>query len=160
MTTLAMQNWLYENSHEGSYLLRREFVPETSYALKDAGTVPTSVDAITARVVSRVGTLSRPRMNAELSEILSQFRITASDPDLKIDHAAPLEIVDADDGSVLIEWHFKDRRLGFNIEPEEGQSGWYYAFSRESGGQCGSGTLTSLDMKILLHLILGQDPHR
>jgi len=160
MTTLVMQNWLYENSPEGSYLLRRDFVPEASYALKDAAAVPTSVDAITSRIASRVGTLSNPRMNTELSEILRQFRFTASDPDLEIDRTAPLEIIDSEDGSVLIEWHFKDRRLGFNIEPEEGQSGWYFAFSRESGGQCGSGTLPSLDMKALLHLILKQPLHR
>lgn len=152
---------LYRNSPEVSYLLHRELTPEASYALKDtAAPPPTLVDTITSLVVPRVGTLPKPRMNEELSEVLSEFRIAASESSLDLSNAAALEIVDAEDGSVLIEWRFKDRRLGFNIEPDAGQSGWYYAFSRDSGGQCGSGLLSSLDMKMLLRRMLGDAPRR
>lgn len=155
MTTLALENRLYQNSPDASYVLRRrELVVEPSYALKDAAVAPPSiVDAITARVNGRAGTLANARMNAELTEIVKQLRLAAAETGIDLSMAPPLEIVDADDGSVLIEWHLADRRLGFNIEPHEGQSGWYFAFSRASGGQCGSGLLASLDMPMLLRLM-------
>ena len=160
MTSLVIQGWPYENSHEGSYLLRREFTPEASYALRNASAIPSVIDSLTANATSRIGTLANTRMNVELSELVSLFTASACEPDLDISRAPPLEVVDAEDGSVLIEWQFRDRRLGFNIEPDEGQSGWYFAFSRDSGGQCGSGLLASLAMRDLLRLILSDPPRR
>jgi hypothetical protein len=155
MTTLALENRLYQNSPDASYVLRRrEVFVEPSYALKDiAGAPPAIIDAISARVNARSGTLANARMNGELTDVLKQLRLAAMETGIDLSTAPPLEIVDADDGSVLIEWHLADRRLGFNIEPSEGQSGWYFAFSRASGGQCGSGLLASLDMRVLLHLM-------
>lgn len=155
MTTLALENRLYQNSPDASYVLsRREVVVEPSYALKDVPVAPPSIiDAITARVNARSGTLAKARMNGELTEILKQLRLAVTETGIDLSTAPALEIIDADDGSVLIEWHLADRRLGFNIEPQEGQSGWYFAFSRASGGQCGSGLLASLDMRMLLLLM-------
>jgi hypothetical protein len=92
------------------------------------------VDGITARVAARAGTLPDSRMNQELSEILKQFRLCAMETEVDLSGVPALEIVAGNDGSVLIEWHLADRRLGFNIEPDQGQSGWFYAFSRDSGG--------------------------
>src|SRR5262245_54722321 len=154
MTTLALENRLYQNSPDASYVLRRrEVFVEPSYALKDVPAAPSIVDAITARVNARSGTLANARMNAELTDIMTHLRLAARESGTDLSTAPALEIVDADDGSVLIEWHLADRRLGFNIEPHEGQSGWYFAFSRDSGGQCGSGLLASLDMRMLLRLM-------
>ena len=160
MSTLAIENRFYQNSPEPSYLLRREFAPEPSYALKDSANAQPIADSITARVAARIGTLTYPRMNEELSGILMQFRLAAMETECDLTILPTLEIVDAEDGSVLIEWHLSDRRLGFNIEPEQGQSGWFYAFSRDSGWQCGSGLLASLDMKALFHLMLVKAPAR
>jgi hypothetical protein len=161
MSTLAIENRFYQNSPEPSYLLRRAFSPEPSYALKDStSSPPTIVDGITARVAVRLGTLPDARMNQELSEILKQFRLSATETEIDLSGMPALEIVDAEDGSVLIEWHLAGRRLGFNIEPAQGQSGWFYAFSRDSGGQCGSGSLASLDMKALFHTMLTTTPAR
>lgn len=88
-------------------------------------------------------------MNSELETILKEFGYALT-TEIDVSNAPKLEIVDAEDGSVLIEWHFADRRLGFNIEPCEGQSGWYFAVSKNSGGQCGAGLLASLDMSDLV----------
>ena len=120
---------------------------------KPPSALPTVVDAISAGVMARVGTLPNARMNDELAEIVRLLRIGAADTETDLSTAPALEVIDAEDGSVLIEWHLVDRRLGFNVEPREGESGWYYAFSKDSEGQCGSGLLTSLDMKTLLHLM-------
>lgn len=111
------------------------------------------VDAITERVQGRRGTLANARMNEELDTILKTLGLALADGEIDISNAPKLKVVDAEDGSVLIEWYFPDRRLGFNIEANEGQTGWYFAFSRSSGGQCGAGLLASLDMKALLRLM-------
>jgi hypothetical protein len=99
-------------------------------------------------------------MNVELNEILKQLYLAASATGIDLSVAPSLEIVDAEDGSVLIEWNLADRKVGFNIEPQEGQSGWYFAFSRASGGQCGSGSLASLDVKDLLQRMFAPSPRR
>ncbi len=160
MTTVALEHRFYQNSPEPSYLLRREreYLLDASYALRDCSNEPAHAERLVTQVVARAGSLSDSRMNSELDTIVSEFRKAIAETDLDVSGAPALEIVDADDGSVLIEWHFADRRLGFNIEPQEGQSGWYFAFSRDSGGQCGSGFLGSLHMKRLLALMLGKAP--
>lgn len=155
MTTLALEHQLYQNSPESSYVLRRvNEIVEPSYSLKDVSSaVPSRFEELYSRVRARSGKLPDARMNTELAEILSQLRVAVRETGIDLSSAPHLEVVDAEDGSVLIEWHLADRRVGFNIEPQEGQSGWYFAFSRASGGQCGSGLLASLDMKSLLRLM-------
>jgi hypothetical protein len=145
---------LYQNSPEATYSLRSEIPQEWSYTLKIFRPTLPDVDELVQRVVERIGAISDVRMKYEASEIVKEFRLAAIEAGAELANAPALEILDADDGSVLIEWQFKDRRLGFNIEPVQGHSGWYYAFSRNSGGQCGSGTLQSLDMRMLIRLIL------
>lgn len=161
MTTLALKDRFYQNSPDSSYVLRRgDVVVEPSYALKDVPSTPPSlIDIISSRVSARSGTLVKAHMNGELAEILRQLRLAATEIGIDLSSAPPLEIIDAGDGSVLIEWYFADRRLGFNLEPQEGQSGWYFAFSRASGGQCGSGSLASLDMRTLIPLMFTPSTH-
>lgn len=160
MSTLALEHRFYQNSPEPSYLLQREYVLDASYALRDCSTEPAHAERFVAQVAARAGSLASPRMNAELEDIVSRIRAAIAETGIDVSTAPVLEIVDADDGSVLIEWHFANRRLGFNIEPHEGQSGWYFAFSKNSGGQCGSGLLASLDMKALLQMMLAKTPPR
>lgn len=117
-------------------------------------------NACVSTIRARIGTLANERMNAELSELLRELGRGVVETGIDISSAPKLEIFDAEDGSVLIEWNFADRRLGFNIEPQEGQSGWYFAFSRNSGGQCGSGLLASLDTKDLLQRMFAKNPTR
>jgi hypothetical protein len=159
MSTLALAHRFYQNPPEPSFVLQgepREI--DASYALRESSTEPAHADRLIARVAARAGSLSNSRMNAELGQIVSVFRTALVETGIDAGGAPALEIVDADDGSVLIEWHFADRRLGFNIEPREGESGWYFVFSKSSGGQCGSGLLASLDMNALLQTMLAKRP--
>ena len=39
-----------------------------------------------------------------------------------------LHTTQADDGSVIVEWTFRDRRLGFSFEPNPEESGWYFVW--------------------------------
>ncbi len=45
----------------------------------------------------------------------------------------PLRACLDEDGAVLIEWIFSDFRIGFNIEPNEEDSGWHLISNRRLG---------------------------
>lgn len=81
-------------------------------------------------------------------QVLDFFREAVSSYNVR--GLPPLEATEASDGSFLIEWMLKDRRLGFNIEPQGDDSGWYFVSSKEAGGRCASGGLASLDIRQLL----------
>lgn len=57
-----------------------------------------------------------------------------------------------DDGSVLLEWIFPDFRMGFNIEPSPGDSGWHLVMNKKRGNFTASGPLTD-KLNILLTLV-------
>ncbi len=56
-----------------------------------------------------------------------------------------------EDGSVLIEWIIGDFRIGFNIEPDEENSGWHMVSNKKMGESTSSGHLK--DMKQIIPLI-------
>ncbi len=156
MSSLALGSRPYQNPSEGSYVLE-DPLPESSYVLGNAVfAVSSAVGSMVAPVRERIRTLRDPRMKTEAASIIEQFRVAAEDACLDSSTAPPLHVLEPEDGSFLIEWQMRDRTLGFCIEPTEGQSGWYYASSKESGGQCGAGLLPSLDMKALLSLMQGK----
>ncbi|MBM4260079.1 MAG: hypothetical protein FJ145_01405 [Deltaproteobacteria bacterium] len=59
----------------------------------------------------------------------------------------PLRLAALDDGSVLLEWTFKDRRLGFTFEADPNDYGWYYVFSRGQSERYESGTMDQLEIE-------------
>lgn len=62
------------------------------------------------------------------------------------------------DGSVVLEWILNDYRLGFTIEQDTNDSGWYLVSNRRMGEIMASGALTQVDREVIdswLHFILG-----
>lgn len=60
----------------------------------------------------------------------------------------------AEDGSLLIEWIFSDYRIGFSIEPDLQESGWYLVSNKNLGEISASGFLFRKDIKgIVLWLL-------
>lgn len=53
----------------------------------------------------------------------------------------PLQPFFPDDGSVLFEWIFPDYRIGFSIERESKESGWYLVTNSQRGEISASGYL-------------------
>lgn len=82
----------------------------------------------------------------EISSLLSELtRYIPVDNSLP-----PLGLAELDDGSVLLEWTFKDRRLGFTFETDPNDSGWYYVFSRGRSEHYESGTMDQLEIERLV----------
>lgn len=65
-----------------------------------------------------------------------------------------LRLAVLEDSSYLLEWTFKDRRLGFLFERDPKDSGWYYVYSSGSSERYESGTMDQLDMSRLVKMAL------
>ncbi|MHB8336514.1 MAG: hypothetical protein ACYDEE_03760 [Ignavibacteriaceae bacterium] len=62
----------------------------------------------------------------------------------------PLTIEVGDDGSVLIEWIFKDFRMGFAFEENEQESSWYFLSNQKFGNIDISGSFINTDIYKIL----------
>ncbi len=71
-----------------------------------------------------------------------------------IAYLPPLTAVNVEDNSVLIEWTFRDFRIGFTIEDNREDSGWYLVSNRKLGEILASGSIANIDLeKHLLWLL-------
>ena len=68
-----------------------------------------------------------------------------------IDDIPELWVIEEDDGSILFEWVFPSGRIGFNIESEATESGWYIV---TTNGICGYGFLPKIGIRDLLFTLL------
>ncbi|PSM31679.1 hypothetical protein BVG81_004225 [Haliangium sp. UPWRP_2] len=105
-----------------------------------------------ADVERNIRQLAKTTMVRQARMIVEHFSSAIAGLDLH--DAPPLRTAEAPDGSFLIEWVFSDRRLGFNIEPEQDDSGWYFVSSKRAGGSCAAGSLSSMDIKLLIRWAL------
>ena len=84
--------------------------------------------------------------------LLTQFAILV--PKTEPSKFPPLRLAALEDSSYLVEWTFKDRRLGFSFEPDPKESGWYYVYSSGSSERYESGTMDQLEMRRLIEMTL------
>ena len=70
-------------------------------------------------------------------------------------HLPPLGAFNVDDGSVLIEWIFSDFRIGFNVEPDPDDSGWYLVSNKNLGEISASGYTSGAGLESLVLWLLG-----
>jgi len=84
--------------------------------------------------------------------ILNEF--ATSVPKHEMSNFPTLRLASLEDSSYLLEWTFRDRRLGFSFEPNQKDSGWYFVFSNGSSEHCESGTMDQLEMARLISMML------
>jgi len=68
---------------------------------------------------------------------------------LDLGHIPQLQPFIADDGSVLFEWIFHDYRVGFSIEPDPDESGWFLVTDHNLGEITASGMISGTDLQTL-----------
>ena len=73
----------------------------------------------------------------------------------EIKHIKELGAMQLEDGSILIEWIFKNYRIGFNIEEDANECGWYLVTNKYMGNRSWSGLLKEENEKNRLMTILG-----
>ena len=66
----------------------------------------------------------------------------------------PLQFAWLEDDSLLIEWIFKDFRIGFSFEPNPNESGWYLVSNNKLEESSKSGELRFEELELLLGNLL------
>lgn len=94
-----------------------------------------------------VGNQARLLLSA-IREAISVMRLLGLDTD----HIPQMHGHVVEDGSVLFEWILPQSRVGFSLEQDPGQSGWFLVTSEQLGGISGSGFLDHFDFPMQLRL--------
>ena len=85
-----------------------------------------------------------------LKEIVSSFQQLNFD----LTFLPPIRAYNNDDGSILIEWVFKDYRIGFGVELNPADLGWYLVTKRELGEISASGYTSNTNLKTTILWLL------
>jgi hypothetical protein len=90
------------------------------------------------------------RLLSILQETISAFHQFQFD----VHDIPPMQAFIAEDGSALFEWIFRDYRIGFNIERNPQDSGWFLVTNRKLGEISACGFLSGVDMNPLILWLL------
>lgn len=88
---------------------------------------------ITQAVAAKLSAVDVARAT-KISALLESFVAATRSMDVRV--CPSLRLATADDDSILVEWVFSDRRLGFAYERDERESGWYFV-QRTKQGEAG-----------------------
>lgn len=125
--------------------LRRDFLPlpEELSLVKTAWTITRQTENQSVAKEAR-------RLLAAIHEMISSFQHFGFD----LDYLPSLHAFNVEDESILVEWIFNDFRIGFTIEPNPRDSGWYLVSNRNLGEISASGYITGLDIKNVILWLL------
>jgi hypothetical protein len=65
----------------------------------------------------------------------------------------PIHLAFLEDDSVVLEWIRRDRRLGFSLENDKSESGWFYVYSVGSSMRSEAGSMDQLEMDRLVTMM-------
>jgi len=71
-----------------------------------------------------------------------------------IDLLSPLKINEIEETSILIEWIFKNYRIGFVIDKKIDESSWYFVSNKELNGMDISGDLNEKNIDQIVEVLL------
>ena len=110
-----------------------------------------------ASLIKRAWNITRRTENSdvvrEARKLLSIIKdMMAIFPQMGLDliYLPRLNAFNLDDGSVLIEWKFNDFRIGFGVEPNIKESGWYLVSNKNLGEISASGYISIKDVRGLI----------
>lgn len=66
----------------------------------------------------------------------------------------PVVAYQGDDGALLLEWIYPDFRIGFSLEVDEKDWGWYLASKPTAGGIVASGFLAGVNLRSLISWLI------
>ena len=90
------------------------------------------------------------RVARRLLYTIQQVLLLLEQLGLDLHQFPPLHALNVDDGSILIEWIFADFRIGFSVEPEPEESGWYLVSNGNLGRIGASGYTSNVNVKALV----------
>lgn len=133
-----------ENLVELRELWDREVAPHFRAPMTRA---PRSVTDVLARAMAAIPGVQSTRARDDARRTLCDFATALDAYDLS---DAPVMMANMlEDGALVVEWAFRDRRLGFSFDPDEKESGWFFVSVPSAGGVLASGNLSGIDCDLL-----------
>lgn len=108
----------------------------------------------TWRVVRQVNNPEIARKSKDLLTTIQEMVIFFQQNGFDLSNLPPLHAFLVNDDSILFEWIFGDYRVGFSIEPNPDDSGWYLVSNKNLGEISASGYLAGVDTKNLITWLL------
>lgn len=99
------------------------------------------------RTIQRVGNQEIKKQAERILTMIQETAATMQEAGYDLSHLPPLRAFPDDDGSVLIEWIFNNFRVGFNIEPDPEESGWYLVSDMNLEGYNISGNVSDANLR-------------
>jgi hypothetical protein len=90
------------------------------------------------------------RLLGVIADMVEDFRMLGFD----LSGLPPMHGFVYEDGSISIDWIQTNFRVGFNIEADSAQSGWYLLSNKELGGITASGRTLNIDLRKLILWLL------
>jgi hypothetical protein len=106
-----------------------------------------AIHSVTKTVYEQLTSVVPKTYKQAMRVLLTEFASSVPRNESKL---PPLRLAALEDSSYLLEWTFKDRRLGFSFESDPKDSGWYYVYSRGSSELYESGTMDQLELRRLI----------
>jgi hypothetical protein len=120
-----------------------------SFSMSENRLVKSALQTIRTTTNKKIAEESR-----DLLLLIQKIVISLQHLNFDIVYLPPLTAVNVEDNSVLIEWIFRDFRIGFTMEDNQGDSGWYLVSNRKLGEILASGSIANIDLeKHLLWLL-------
>lgn len=141
---------VYPVPAEDSYSLPRQPANETFgvHPLPGDADLISWASEVTRSVPSVVVTEQAQTLLRLIQDIVSIFRL------LPLTQIPQLGAFIAEDGSLLFEWAFEHYRIGFNVELNPEESGWYLITDRALGEISASGYTAGGDLSPLIRWLL------
>jgi hypothetical protein len=90
------------------------------------------------------------KLLSAIAEMVESFRLLGFD----LSSLPPLHAFILDDGSISIEWIQANFRIGFNIEVDQAESGWYLLSNDKLGQITASGRTSTIQIQSLVLWLL------
>ncbi|MCL4262231.1 MAG: hypothetical protein KJ069_03415 [Anaerolineae bacterium] len=101
----------------------------------------------TWRVVEQIENQEVARGARELLRIIEELVSILRETGFDLNNLPPLHAFLVNDGSILFEWISSDFRVGFSVEPDLNESGWYLVSNKRLGEISASGYLEGADIE-------------
>lgn len=122
------------------------------WGLADASLATTTEADPTGLARARLGTVADKKIAEAATRVLDLLEAELESVDTS--DLPPLWLVEGEYGSVSIEWMFPHFRLGFSIEPDEKDSGWFFVSDESAGSLNACGLLSDASIRPAVSLIL------